>query len=315
MAFNANNYTVDVALEDDFQSWLSQQPAVVKEPAKTVANDQHRHFRQALWTLFCQSKTDRHDRAEQSSGTVEALALASGLIPATFRPRQLSLSDVAMAKAQAYSSQYLYGYVVANIAAAELPHTEATTLLQTAQNFWLASTARLQLNFNQRERVADYLKDAKARSGALGAMTCRLAAVVSGTTDRAITDLISTIGETLGVIEQILTTVNKCHDSLDFKTLIMSGNYPLSLLFALEEEGDWFDTFFKATTKPTPDQFEIARKLTIQTGEQSAIQLAKELVNQTQLDAKALPEGSQREPLTNLLQQLENDCHYESSHQ
>ncbi|WP_203648825.1 hypothetical protein [Secundilactobacillus yichangensis] len=313
MVFNVNNYTVDVALEDDFQSWLRQLPTTVLDAAKTVANDNQRHFRQALWTMFCQSNSNAQDGAETLSGTVEALALASELIPATFKPRAMSLSDVAMSKARAYSSQYLYGHVVSTFATANLPQSEKTTLLHTGQDFWLANSARLQLNFNQRERVADYLKDAKARDGALSAMTCRLAAVVAGVSDKAITDLIGTIGETLGVIVQILTSVNKTHDSLDFRALIMSGNYPLSLLFALEEESDWFKAFFHAPKKPTADQFEIARKLTIQAGEQSAIQLAMELTSQTQLDAKALPDGPTRERLRQFLKQLETDCNYESS--
>lgn len=313
MGFDVNNYTVDVALEDDFQSWLQQLPTSVQEAAKTVANDDQRHFRQALWTLFCQSDGRPLISTEMLSGTVEVLALASGLIPATFQPQTMSLSDVALSKAKAYSSQYLSGCAVAAIANANLPQSESTALLQTAQDFWLANSARLQLNFNQRERVADYLKDAKARAGALSAMTCRLAAVVAGTSDKAITDLIGTIGETLGVIVQILTSVNQTHDSLDFRVLIMSGNYPLSLLFALEEESDWFKAFFHAPKKPTSDQFEIARKLTIQAGEQSAIQLAKELISQTQLDAQALPDGANREQLIQLLKQLESDCHYESN--
>lgn len=257
MVFNVNNYTVDLALEDDFQSWLRQLPAVVQEAAKTVTNDEQRHFRQGLWTSFCQSENGLPVHAEKLSGTIETLAIASGLVPATFKPRAMSLSDVAMAKAQAYSSQYLYGDVVATIMTADLPQSEKSALFHTAQSFWLANEDRLQLNFNQRVGVADYLKDAKARSGALGAMTCRLATVASGTSDSAVTDLISTIGETLGTIEQILTSVNQSHDSLDFRTMIMSGNYPLSLLFALEEESDWF----KLSLTPPPNRLQVNLKL------------------------------------------------------
>lgn len=306
MGFSPDNYTVDVALEDDFQAWLRQLPAAVQEPARTVADDDQRHFRQALWTLF--SQVGGVSDTETLSGIVEVVALASSLIPVTFKPQTMSLSDIAMSKTEAYGSQYLYGHFVATLAESDLPQSEITTLLQTAQQFWLANGTRLQLNFNQRERVADYLKDAKARSGALSAMNCRLASVTAGITDKAVTDLISTIGETLGVIAQILTDVNTTHDSLDFRTLILSGNYPLSLLFAFEEESDWFQNFFGSAKKPTDDQFDIARKLTIQAGEEPALQLAKELISQTQIDAKTLPSGTVQERLQQLLVQLENDA-------
>lgn len=308
MGFSPDNYTVDVALEDDFQAWLRQLPAAVQEPARTVADDDERHFRQALWTLFSQTGNAPLPNTDSLSRAAETLALASGLIPATFKPRAMSLSDVAASKAKAYGAQYLYGELIHGITSAQLPESECHNLLATAQAFWLANATRLQLNFNQRERVADYLKDAKSRTGALSAMTCRLAVVVAGISDSAVTDLISTIGETLGVIAQILIEVEQTHDILDFQTAIMSGNYPLSLLFAFEEEADWFQTFFSSQQKPTSDQFETARKLTIQAGEKAAIQLATELISQTQLDANSLSAGPIQEHLNQLLQQLKTDA-------
>lgn len=212
-----------------------------------------------------------------------------------------------MSKAQSYDAQYLYGQFVINIAGSSIQAEERQNLLDDAQNFWLSHSTRLQLNFNQRERVADYLKDAKVRDGALTSITSRLAAISGGMTDRAIIDLIATIGETLGVIARILTDINQTHDSLDFRTRLLMGDYPLSLLFGFEEESEWFTHFFGAQEKPTSDAFYTARKLTIQAGEKSAASLAGELISQTRLDANALPEGAIKASLMGMLQQLADD--------
>lgn len=309
MVFSPDNFIIDVALEDEFQAWLSQLPPSVIEPVETVDDDNQRHFRQALWTVFSQTGQVPLAGDHSLEYVVDLLSLASSLMPATFKPSQVSLSDIAMAKAKGYSSQYLYGKFVADISSVNLPPTEVTAILQTAQTFWLAHITRLQLNFNQRERVADYLKDAKARIGILTALTCRLATLSNGVVDKEVTDLTSTIGETLGVVSQIFTDVALTHDALDFRTRIMSGHYPLSLLFAFEEEHDWFKRFFGSSQKPTADQFEVARKLTIQAGETGALNLAQELISQTRLDAESLPVGTVQTQLLQLLTQLEQGSH------
>ncbi|KRK97751.1 hypothetical protein FD04_GL000721 [Secundilactobacillus odoratitofui DSM 19909 = JCM 15043] len=307
MGFDPDNYVADVALEDDFQAMCQQLPDSVREPISNLALDNDRRFRQALWTIFQQTAQQPLSNAANFAQSTELLALASALIPATFKPSRVTPSDIAMSKAQSYDAQYLYGQFVINIAGSSIQAEERQNLLDDAQNFWLSHSTRLQLNFNQRERVADYLKDAKVRDGALTSITSRLAAISGGMTDRAIIDLIATIGETLGVIARILTDINQTHDSLDFRTRLLMGDYPLSLLFGFEEESEWFTHFFGAQEKPTSDAFYTARKLTIQAGEKSAASLAGELISQTRLDANALPEGAIKASLMGMLQQLADD--------
>lgn len=307
MGFDPDNYVADVALEDDFQAMCQQLPDSVREPISNLALDNDRRFRQALWTIFQQAGQQPLSNASNFAQSTELLALASALIPATFKPSRVTPSDIAMSKAQSYGAQYLYGQFVTNIAGSSIQAEERQNLLDDAQNFWLSHSTRLQLNFNQRERVADYLKDAKARDGALTSITSRLAAISGGMTDQAIIDLIATIGETLGVIVRILTDIKQTHDSLDFRTRLLMGDYPLSLLFGFEEESEWFTHFFGAQEKPTSDAFDTARKLTIQAGEKSAADLAGELISQTRLDTDALPEGAIKASLMGMLQQLSDD--------
>ncbi|MTV82155.1 hypothetical protein [Secundilactobacillus folii] len=299
MSFELEHYTIDVALEEDYQTIINQFPTSVQDSIKTVDPTQKRAFRQLLWTIF-------GDPASQLNNQVELLALAGELTPASFMPKPPSPSDMAFSKAQAYSGQFLYGEFIRRIQANKV--TADKGILRQAAELWLAMTDRLQLNFNRRERVADYLKDQKRRSGLLTALTCRLAALSQQISDSSVIELISTIGETLGVIENILTDVNLSEDSIIFRNRILSGNYPLPTIFAFETDSEWFDGFFAAREKPSSDQFETARKLSLQDGEKGALDLALELISQTKIDAESLPADQVQTRLLATLALLKNDA-------
>ena len=106
---------------------------------------------------------------------VEALAMVSTLDTPSFAPTP-TINDLALSKAHAYASQYLLQQFIRTVShTTMLPSANRHELLTAAQSLPLANLNRLRLNFNQRERIADFLKDTKDRPAKLTSLSGYLA--------------------------------------------------------------------------------------------------------------------------------------------
>lgn len=286
----------DVALEENFQRYAATLPRPL--PDLIAGSDASaRHLRQGGYTLF-----QSPDQPDDVTVIVETLALATTLNPTNFLPTA-SVNDLAMGKARAYACQYLYGEFHRLLRTPTLSADAQRYCLAEAQQLQLANLERLQLNFNQRERIADFLKDTKARSARLMGLSCYVAASAAGE-DSAVTGLAREIGETLGVALTILRDAQETQTIADFHDRVLRGDYPLPLLFGFEKEADYFNDFFHQAHKPTADQFVTAQQLTLQAGYGPAVEMAQELLNQTGLDVKMLPQGPTHTALDRVLERL-----------
>ncbi|MGX6393297.1 hypothetical protein [Lactiplantibacillus pentosus] len=287
----------DVALEDDFQQLLAHLPAPVRDLLTAVDTDAH-HERQAVYTLFgAGSPTSELTQA------VECLALATNLNRASFTLKP-TLNDLAISKAQAYASQYLsqhFNQLVVH--ATGLADTMKQDLFTAATELPLANLNRLRLNFNQRERIADFLKDTKDRSARLTGLSAELAASLADT-DAAVSGLARAIGETIGIIAKIHHDVQDTRQIADFHERLLRGDYPLPLLFGFENEAGYFYDFFHQTHQPTADQFVAAQQKVLATGLEPALTMANELVDQARLDCQQLPAGDTRQRVERALERL-----------
>ncbi|WP_225360956.1 hypothetical protein [Limosilactobacillus reuteri] len=87
----------------------------------------------------------------------------------------------------------------------------------------LAQVRRLQFNYNQQFKVADYLADVKARWGLLGAMTAKQSAVLSGAGNE-IVSLAGQIGQAFGTASYITHEFQQLsHDPNLFIKMIKAG--------------------------------------------------------------------------------------------
>ncbi|QAB27329.1 hypothetical protein ETB93_00350 [Lactiplantibacillus plantarum] len=277
----------DVALEDDFQQFIKQIPAPVRallDSADPVA----RHQRQAVYTLF-----GIPGRPATMTPLVEALAMVSTLDTPSFAPTP-TINDLALSKAHAYASQYLLQQFIRTVShTTMLPPANRHELLTAAQSLPLANLNRLRLNFNQRERIADFLKDTKDRPAKLTSLSGYLATSLAGL-DPAICGLARAIGESVGVVLTILTDVQVTRQIADFRERLLMGNYPLPLLFGFENDPGYFYDFFHQAHKPTADQFVATQQRVLMIGVAPALTMANELVDQARLDSQQLPTDLQK---------------------
>lgn len=291
-------------LEDNFQMTAQSLPFQVQSWTQLDDVKQDRHFRQMVMTVF----SNGQNGTQPVSQLVELLALTADMNPASFTP-SFNLNDMAMAKLSTYSGLYLYGQYQQVLSNSHLSEKLKDRFFNDAQAFWLAHTDRLHINFNQTEHVANYLQDVKARTGRLTTLSAMLGTFLTKpTTDYALVEMIGAIGETLGVIYTILVDADNVAKPEIFRDQLMTGNYSLPVLFAIEEETQFFTDFFHQKTKPTADQFEQARQLARMAGLKLATDMAKELIDQTKIDAKNLPEGPIKGRLSDLLEQLTELC-------
>lgn len=277
----------DVALEDDFQQFIKQIPAPVSELLDS-ADSLARHQRQAVYTLF-----ETPGQSVANTPIIEVLAMAATLDAPSFAPTP-TINDLALSKAHAYASQYLLQqYIQAVTHTSALPAANQRELLTAAQSLPLANLNRLRLNFNQRERIADFLKDTKDRAAQLTSLNAYFAASLAGR-DLAVCGLARAIGESIGIVLTILADVQTTQQIADFRERLLMGNYPLPLLFGFEDDPGYFYDFFHQAHKPTADQFVAAQQRVLTIGITPALTMASELVDQARLDSQQLPTDLQK---------------------
>ncbi|MCG0628801.1 hypothetical protein IMAU80125_00163 [Lactiplantibacillus plantarum] len=224
---------------------------------------------------------------------VEALAMVSTLDTPSFAPTP-TINDLALSKAHAYASQYLLQQFIRTVShTTMLPSANRHELLTAAQSLPLANLNRLRLNFNQRERIADFLKDTKDRPAKLTSLSGYLATSLAGL-DPAICGLARAIGESVGIVLTILTDVQVTRQIADFRERLLMGNYPLPLLFVFENDPGYLYDFFHQAHKPTADQFVATQQRVLMIGVAPALTMANELVDQARLDSQQLPTDLQK---------------------
>ncbi|MBT9672717.1 hypothetical protein GPK34_11835 [Secundilactobacillus kimchicus] len=273
---------------------INQLPQRVQAVIGLVPATSARLLRQRLFNLY-PATTDAR------LGVVpELIDLAIALNPPTFRPKPLTVSEVAMAHANAYAAQMVTGRAHQLLNQSQLAPAACRTAEADIEKIWLGNLDRLTLNFNQRMRVADYLNDSKSRFGQLAALTCFLT-TRTHQTPATVTDLTMAIGESLGVAQAILDDVQATNQVASFQQQLLTGNYTLPLLFAVEAEPDYFHRLFNQSSKPTNEQLITTQALVLQSGEKPALEIAAELINQAELDGLGLSDDLVKSQLTGLL--------------
>ena len=200
-------------------------------------------------------------------------------------------------------ASYLMGQFVNRLGKVGNPPQVVEELTVDGGDFMIAQLQRLQFNYNQHFQVADYLLDVKSRAGLLAAITAKQAAVLANLGPDLVS-LAGQIGQTIGsagTMVNELATLFKQPTTLT--TAILTGQYPLPLLFAIEDHPAWFKSFFGQDHRPTPAAFDQAYQFTM-TARPKAAEIITEMLSQARLDIKVLPAGNGRKQLLTLVNQL-----------
>lgn len=292
---------VDERLLTTLPTIISQFPPMVQELVNLEKGQTERRFRLALFDAIRQLTTSELTVDMMMAAQLpELLALTTITNPPSFQPAKISPGDIAQQKASSYIAAYLVGQFSNRLTKVGNPPQMVEELTIDAGDYILAQVQRLQYNFNQHFRIANYLADTKARAGLLAQISAKEAATLAKQGPEVI-NLSGQIGQSLGVAAHIMTelTVLQANQN-EFTVSITAGRYPLPLLFAIEEHTDWFTEFFNQSHRPNPDQFQQAYKFSM-AKLPVARQIADELLNQAQLDIKVLPTSNAQDALFKLI--------------
>lgn len=236
----------------------------------------------------------------------ELLALATHLNPPSFQPNNLTPGEFASQKAYSYVTSYLMNRFVRSLSTVGNPPQVIEELTTDAGDVMLAQVQRLQFNYNQQFKVADYLADVKARWGLLGAMTAKQSAVLSGA-GKEVVSLAGQIGQALGTASYITHEFQQLSNDLDsFAKMITSGQYPLALLFARQQNPQWFSNFFASDHRPSQAMFKQAHQLALGRSD-DVKQLIADIFSQLILDIEVLPAGQTQDALFRLVEKLKKE--------
>ena len=234
------------------------------------------------------------------------MALATHLNPPSFQPNNLTPGEFASQKAYSYVASYLMNRFVRSLSTVGNPPQVIEELTTDAGDVMLAQIRRLQFNYNQQFKVADYLADVKARWGLLGAMTAKQSAVLSGA-GKEVVSLAGQIGQALGTASYITHEFQQLSNDLDsFAKMITSGQYPLALLFARQQNPQWFSNFFSSDHRPSQAMFKQAHQLALERID-DVKQLTADIFSQLILDIKVLPAGQTQDALFRLVEKLKKE--------
>lgn len=301
------NLTPDERLVDALTTLIYQYPPMVREMINLSTGEEERRLRLSLFEAFSYFNEKELTIDQITAAQLpELLALATHLNPPSFQPNNLTPGEFASQKAYSYVTSYLMNRFVRSLSTVGNPPQVIEELTTDAGDVMLAQIQRLQFNYNQRFKVADYLADVKARGGLLGAMTAKQSAVLSGA-KREIVSLAGQIGQAFGTASYITHEFQQLSNDLDsFAKMITSGQYPLALLFARQQNPQWFSNFFASDHRPSQAMFKQAHQLALERID-DVKQLIADIFSQLILDIKVLPAGQTQDALFRLVEKLKKE--------
>lgn len=301
------NLTPDERLVDALTTLIYQYPPIVREMINLSTGEEERRLRLSLFEAFSYFNEKELTIDQITAAQLpELLALATHLNPPSFQPNNLTPGEFASQKAYSYVTSYLMNRFVRSLSTVGNPPQVIEELTTDAGDVMLAQIRRLQFNYNQQFKVADYLADVKARWGLLGAMTAKQSAVLSGA-GKEVVSLAGQIGQALGTASYITHEFQQLSNDLDsFAKMITSGQYPLVLLFARQQNPQWFSNFFSSDHRPSQAMFKQAHQLALERID-DVKQLIADIFSQLILDIKVLPAGQTQDALFRLVEKLKKE--------
>lgn len=301
------NLTPDERLVDALITLIYQYPPMVREMINLSTGEEERRLRLSLFEAFSYFNEKELTIDQITAAQLpELLALATHLNPPSFQPNNLTPGEFASQKAYSYVTSYLMNRFVRSLSTVGNPPQVIEELTTDAGDVMLAQIRRLQFNYNQQFKVADYLADVKARWGLLGAMTAKQSAVLSGA-GKEVVSLAGQIGQALGIASYITHEFQQLSNDLDsFAKMITSGQYPLALLFARQQNPQWFSNFFSSDHRPSQAMFKEAHQLALERID-DVKQLIADIFSQLILDIKVLPAGQTQDALFRLVEKLKKE--------
>ena len=301
------NLTPDERLVDALTTLIYQYPPMVREMINLSTGEEERRLRLSLFEAFSYFNEKELTIDQITAAQLpELLALATHLNPPSFQPNNLTPGEFASQKAYSYVTSYLMNRFVRSLSTVGNPPQVIEELTTDAGDVMLAQIRRLQFNYNQQFKVADYLADVKARWGLLGAMTAKQSAVLSGA-GKEVVSLAGQIGQALGTASYITHEFQQLSNDLDsFAKMITSGQYPLALLFARQQNPQWFSNFFSSDHRPSQAMFKEAHQLALERID-DVKQLTADIFSQLILDIKVLPAGQTQDALFRLVEKLKKE--------
>lgn len=301
------NLTPDERLVDALTTLIYQYPPMVREMINLSTGEEERRLRLSLFEAFSYFNEKELTIDQITAAQLpELLALATHLNPPSFQPNNLTPGEFASQKAYSYVTSYLMNRFVRSLSTVGNPPQVIEELTTDAGDVMLAQIRRLQFNYNQQFKVADYLADVKARWGLLVAMTAKQSAVLSGA-GKEVVSLAGQIGQALGTASYITHEFQQLSNDLDsFAKMITSGQYPLALLFARQQNPQWFSNFFSSDHRPSQAMFKEAHQLALERID-DVKQLIADIFSQLILDIKVLPAGQTQDALFRLVEKLKKE--------
>lgn len=301
------NLTPDERLVDALTTLIYQYPPMVREMINLSTGEEERRLRLSLFEAFSYFNEKELTIDQITAAQLpELLALATHLNPPSFQPNNLTPGEFASQKAYSYVTSYLMNRFVRSLSTVGNPPQVIEELTTDAGDVMLAQIRRLQFNYNQQFKVADYLADVKARWGLLVAMTAKQSAVLSGA-GKEVVSLAGQIGQALGTASYITHEFQQLSNDLDsFAKMITSGQYPLALLFARQQNPQWFSNFFSSDHRPSQAMFKQAHQLALERID-DVKQLTADIFSQLILDIKVLPAGQTQDALFRLVEKLKKE--------
>ncbi|MCC4384292.1 polyprenyl synthetase [Limosilactobacillus reuteri] len=301
------NLTPDERLVDALTTVIYQYPPMVREMINLSTGEEERRLRLSLFEAFSYfNEKDLTIDQITAAQLPELLALTTHLNPPSFQPNNLTPGEFASQKAYSYVTSYLMNRFVRSLSTVGNPPQVIEELTTDAGDVMLAQIQRLQFNYNQQFKVADYLADVKVRLGLLGAMTAKQSAVLSGA-GKEVVSLAGQIGQALGTASYITHEFQQLSNDLDsFAKMITSGQYPLALLFARQQNPQWFSNFFSSDHRPSQAMFKQAHQLALERID-DVKQLIADIFSQLILDIKVLPAGQTQDALFRLVEKLRKE--------
>nr|WP_257536213.1 polyprenyl synthetase [Limosilactobacillus reuteri] len=292
---------------DALTTLIYQYPPMVREMINLSTGEEERRLRLSLFEAFSYFNEKELTIDQITAAQLpELLALATHLNPPSFQPNNLTPVEFASQKAYSYVTSYLMNRFVRSLSTVGNPPQVIEELTTDAGDVMLAQIRRLQFNYNQQFKVADYLADVKARWGLLGAMTAKQSAVLSGA-GKEVVSLAGQIGQALGTASYITHEFQQLSNDLDsFAKMITSGQYPLALLFARQQNPQWFSNFFSSDHHPSQAMFKQAHQLALERID-DVKQLTADIFSQLILDIKVLPAGQTQDALFRLVEKLKKE--------
>lgn len=295
---------IDERLTGGLATLVSQLPPLIQRLLDPNHDQVARYTRYQLFAALSQFKASDLTVDQVTAAQLpELLSLGASACPPAFLPNQLTVGTVARQKAGAFAASYLMGQFVNRLGKVGNPPQVVEELTVDGGDFMIAQLQRLQFNYNQHFQVADYLLDVKSRAGLLAAITAKQAAVLANLGPDLVS-LAGQIGQAIGsakaMIDELTTMLNQ---PAALTNAIMTGQYPLPLLFAIEEHPAWFKDFFGQDHRPAPAAFDQAYQFTM-TAQPKTAEIITETLNQTRLDIQVLPAGNGRKQLLALVDQL-----------